>query len=151
MVSDESVSNELDCKIIVDGVDSVTELAVWIAEAIGGQAATDSIEAPGLEIIVDENDDANVRDKSNVEEGFLFFSHIVEIYFAPSWGREHRVHEVSRVLEYLWARDVPAVAACSYEDELPRSGGIGAPFHRTRLRICSSMEGRQAGDMSVSQ
>jgi hypothetical protein len=123
-VPDDDVDlSELDCKIFVDGVPNTTELIKWIAEAVDGSTTDDGARAPRLEMIAADNDGADPRAKLERKRGFLFFDHFVEIYFAPSVGLDRRVTEVSKVLEHLWGLGRPAVAACDYEDQLPRRAG----------------------------
>jgi hypothetical protein len=128
MVSDVMDFMDFDCTIFVDGASSKAELFGWLAEAIVGQASERRVVAPGVGILARHNDEDNVRDKSDPHDGFLFFSHIVEVHFDSSITRDRRVREVSKMLEYLWSHNVPAVAACDYEDELPRAGGMGTSF-----------------------
>jgi len=116
--------SELDCKIFVDGAPDVSELNVWLADLVGGEITDGSVQADGIEMIVAENDEADERAKTEPRRGFLFFDHLVEVYFAASAAHDRRVLEVSRSLEYLWGRGLPAVAACDYEDELPRGAGV---------------------------
>src|SRR5262245_4553276 len=113
----------MDCKVFVDGAPNTAALITWIAEAADGSPTDDGVQAPGLEMIAEDNDDAGPRAKLERDPGFLFFDHFVEIYFAPSVGFDRRVTEVSKVLEYLWGLSRPAVAACDYEDQLPRLAG----------------------------
>jgi hypothetical protein len=124
---DEVDLSMLDCKIYVDGAPSTTGLIRWIANAVGGTPTDDSARAPGLEMIVEENDEADSRAKMDKKRGFLFFDHFVEVYFAPVADLDHRVAEVSKVLDHLWGLGRPAVAACDYEDKLPRRAGTADP------------------------
>jgi hypothetical protein len=111
--------DEVDCAIYVDapGVEPLMELLV---ELTGGRRDRGwTVEAPGLALYVDRNDEADAALRSTPVEGFLYFAFELEVY----------AHErpatalVTRLLEELWARGWPAVAACEYEDELPDRGG----------------------------
>ncbi|GIM95734.1 hypothetical protein [Paractinoplanes toevensis] len=121
---DEVDLSELDCKVFVDGAAGRHELSGWIAGAVGGEVSEDGVVADGLEILVDDNDDAGGGDKTVRRGGFLFFDNVAEIYFAPGVDLDRRVGFVSAVLEDLWRRGLPAVAACDYEDRLLREGGV---------------------------
>jgi hypothetical protein len=114
LTSDEVDLSELDCKIFVDGMPGVGELVGLLAEQISGETASDSVSAPGVEMIVLTNDEAGEEPKTDPRRGFLFYDHFVEVYFASCAGHDRRVATVCHVLERLRA----AVAACDYEDEL---------------------------------
>ena len=124
MTEEQVDLTKLDCKIFVDGVRDASELSGWLALAITGDRTEDGVQAPLVEMLVEDNKDADAIAKQTLPSGFLFFDHFVEVYFAPRADHDHRVREVSRVLEDLWGRDLAAVAACDYEDELPRQGGV---------------------------
>lgn len=123
MTEDEVDLSELDCKLFVDGAPDSRELSAWIAEIVNGKISEDGVVAAGVEMFVDDNDDAGLEDKAVRKRGFLFFDNVVEFYFAPRVDLNERVALVSAVLNDLWRRGLPAVAACDYEDRLPLGGG----------------------------
>jgi hypothetical protein len=111
--------DEVDCAIYVEAPDR-RALVALVAELSGGRALDDArVTAPGLYLYVDRNDEADAALRTTPDEGFLYFAFELEVY----------AHErpatalVTRLLEELWARGWPAVAACEYEDELPDRGG----------------------------
>lgn len=111
--------DEVDCAIYVDapGLEPLMELLV---ELTGGRRERDwTVDAPGLHLYVDRNDEADDTLKTVPGDGFLHFAFEVEVYA----GERPAIALVSRMLEALWARGWPAVAACDYEDELPDRGG----------------------------
>jgi hypothetical protein len=115
-------SDELDCAIYVDAPDP-PELFELLLGATGGARDGSTIEAPGAELYVDDNDEADAGRRSEFPDGFLFFSNRVEVYPETPTA----VALVTALLEALWARGWPAVAACDYEDELPYGGGYKSP------------------------
>jgi hypothetical protein len=123
-VSDDDVDfDNLDCRLFVDGAADRAELTGWIAAAVGGDVTEDGVAAGGLEIFVDDNEDAGAEVKTSRDDGFLYFDHTAEVYFARAADQERRIRVVTDVLESLWDSDLPAVAACDYEDSLPRGAG----------------------------
>lgn len=71
------------------------------------------------ELIVDSNDAARRGDPTHPKRGFLFYDHIVEVYFTPSSPHARRVAVVTGFLLAMRERGLKAVPACDYEDELP--------------------------------
>lgn len=125
MADDDVDLSELDCQLFIDGAPGVEELVESLADVTGGRPGGRTVEAPGLDLFVDENDDADPSAKSDRRRGFLYFDHLAEVYFAaPSVDHDARVREVAGLLEGLWTQRLAAVAACDYEDELPKRGGI---------------------------
>jgi hypothetical protein len=111
--------NDLDCTIYVDAP-SGEEIVELLVELTGGRADRfGTVEAPGVALDVDGNDEADAGRRSEFPDGFLFFSNRVELYSETPPA----VALVTELLEALWARGWPAVAACDYEDELPHGGG----------------------------
>ncbi len=56
-------------------------------------------------------------------DGFLCYRHIIDVDPLGEISREDYVVAVGKLLEQLWAANFGAVAACDFEEELPRSGG----------------------------
>lgn len=112
----------LYCAIYVDapGRPALVEL---LSEVTGGRYEHWTIEAPGIDLHVDGNDEADAERSTAFPDGFLFFTHKVE----ADVDAGSAVAVVTRMLEALWARGWPAVAACEFEDELPCGGGYKSP------------------------
>ena len=115
-------SEELDCAIYVEapGRDALLALAL---ELTGGRLEGATIEAADVELHIDDNDEADRSRAGETPDGFLWFSNRVEVFTdePPATG------PVTRLLERFWSCGWPAVAACDYEDELPRRGGYKSP------------------------
>jgi hypothetical protein len=102
--------DELDCAIYVDAP-SEDVLTPLLPD-----------DPPGAELYVDASDEADPAQRTAFPDGFLAFSHRVEVFAdAPP-----AVDLVTGMLERLWAAGLPAVAACDYEDRLPHGGGYGS-------------------------
>ncbi len=71
-----------------------------------------------FEVYIDENEEADVVRTSEFPDGFLYFSHFMELYFECD-----KVNVTNRILDIMWSSDIPAVAACDYEMELHKCGG----------------------------
>jgi hypothetical protein len=73
---------------------------------------------------VDRNEDFDDRRRQEPEDGFLFFRYRLEVSAEHGQARATQILLVTQLLEDFWASGMRAVAACDYEDELPRKGGI---------------------------
>jgi hypothetical protein len=121
-------NDQLDCAIYLQPspkveIDSVAALT---AEALGAQVEKGPRRAtiifPRGEIEFRNNDGFNLNRAVHFPDGFLSFPLIVEIF--ARWTDENERNEtVGRLLERFWSNGWPAVAACDYEDQLPRRGG----------------------------
>jgi hypothetical protein len=58
-------------------------------------------------------------------DGFLHFQQRIEIFpdESKSVSLENQIELVSMILKILWSQDIPAIAACDYEENLPNNGG----------------------------
>jgi hypothetical protein len=109
----------LDCALHVDGAPDTETLSDWVREALELQEGEMWLVGDGMALGVEDNDEAGEGDTSDPDDGFLFFDHIVEVYFAPSVAHERRVETVATLMTSLRAHDLRVVAAAAYEDELP--------------------------------
>jgi len=120
------------CGIYVAGVADTGALAALIEAAVDGRldgfsaipnGTRSVISKDGIEIDVGTNStnprfEAVPPDPSN----WLFWPYIIDLDVD-----EHRgVPLVRSILRQLWSNGVLAVAACDFEDQLPRSGGYDA-------------------------
>jgi hypothetical protein len=126
-VTDEAVDlDDLSARIFVDGVER-DELVGALAVLVEGDVDGRWIEGDGVTLVVEDNDEADPVRRTDRETGFLFFAVSVEVYFSPSWTEQQRARLVGRLLEHLWSRGMPALAAADYERALPHGGGLGEP------------------------
>lgn len=114
--------NELECKIYVDANCAKGELATRIAELFSAHAEGTTIEMQCGEVDVQRNDEFDETARLEFPDGFLSFGLLVELY-TDDPATPRCADAAARILEYLWAQDFPAVAACDYEDQLPNGGG----------------------------
>lgn len=111
--------DEPDCMIRVDAGARDELLALLLAALPGARQERNTIEAPGVELYVDDNDETDATRRAEFPDGFLYFSHVVEVYADATPA----IALTRKLLERLWAAGRPAVASCDYEDELPHRGG----------------------------
>lgn len=116
--------DELYCTIFVDTLVTQQELVRRIAEVVDGHVRMRTIYAPSVFICVHRNEDFDDRRRREPDDGFLFFRFYLEVDAEHGQVRAAQIRLVAQLLEYFWASGMRAVAACDYEDELPRKGGI---------------------------
>lgn len=74
-----------------------------------------------IEIDVVKNSNFNKSKAKEFPDGFLYFPLLIEYY-----SNEIKMSDINNtkiILNELWKNSIPAVASCSYEDELPEKGG----------------------------
>jgi hypothetical protein len=121
------------CILFVESGLLDNDVAACIAALTEGTHNQDHVECSWADIHVEANDDYDDRKKNKRGDGFLYFGLRVYIEVNPGVERQTLVDGVARILEHLWAQGSRAVAACDFEDELPRNGGFkdGKEFGRT--------------------
>lgn len=122
MTSEVDIEN-VDSIIYVHGPITQLDLVNSIAAAVEGEVDGDWVEAEGKTFVVDLNSDADAARASHRPEGFLYFDYRVEVYFVPALDIAQRISTVARLLETFWDTKWPAVAANTYEHQLPHKGG----------------------------
>lgn len=119
--------NELDCNIFVETEQSPEWLAALLASSFSESLADGpigwTVRTHIGEIEVRRNKEADKDRARSRADGFLYFDYTLELYPFSHTTHADRVLLVASILNLLWAQDLPAVAACDYEDELPYSGG----------------------------
>jgi hypothetical protein len=119
----------LYCKIFVDSSLDGDGLVRWISGTLGGVVERRTVSTASVEIYVDENDEYEPRDTHGRDQ-FLYFRYALDVEAVVGAQRPAVIAIVSQLLHSLWASNMPAVAACDYEDELPRRGGYERPDDR---------------------
>jgi hypothetical protein len=112
--------DDLDCALYVDGAPDAATLAAWVLETLALQRGEHWLLGDGMALDAEDNDDARAGDRDDPQDGFLFYDHVVEVYFAPSVGHDRRVQTVATLMREFWSRGLRVTAATGYEDELPR-------------------------------
>jgi hypothetical protein len=122
--------DNLDCKIYVEAEqtldDSAALLRTWLAEATVNGPVMRTIPTRYGEIEVRKNKEADKLRAAEFPDGFVFFRYVLEFYPFPATRHEDRVALVTKLVNRLWSRGLPAVAACDYENELPCGGGYNS-------------------------
>lgn len=119
---------ELYCKIYIDCEFTREQLIQTIAELVNGSVNHWDIQASDCEIYVSKNKDFNEIQRHDYPDGFLFYHYFLDIDVIESKAIEKLDHSlykntIAKLLENLWNRNYLAIAACDFEDELPRKGG----------------------------
>lgn len=121
-------TDKLDCAIYLQppaevGLDGV---ASTVAQMLGARAqkgpSAVTVILPHGEIDVRANGNFNPNRVTEFPDGFLNFRFVLE-FFKTQPGSEHQLANVAGILGQFWSLGWPAVAACDYEDQLPRRGG----------------------------
>jgi hypothetical protein len=117
----------LFCEIFVDGPASCAVLLELVANRLTGRVDGSSVLADLATIDIRRNGHADESRKADPRDGFIHFSYLLEIDAEPGAIRASYVAMIGTLLEELWQRGDRAVAACDFEDELPRKGGYPRP------------------------
>lgn len=114
---------DLYCAIYVHAPVTREQLVAVVLQIPGAEKVGRSIlRLLKAEIEVRPNEDASDGLRGNLENGFLFYPYLLEVDALPEQTIEEQIALVSALLELLWAQQFNAVAACDFEDRLPRSG-----------------------------
>lgn len=106
-----------DCKVFVDAEISENELVSLTAPVIF--APDDGI---SLRVEVVRNEDYDSNRRRQFPDGFVYFRYTLDLFMSGATvARQAAV--VTRLLKRLWEWGFPAVAACAYEERLPKRGG----------------------------
>jgi len=117
------------CSLYVDANIEESVLAREIGEFFGVESEGDYVTTPQGNIAVVKNDEFDAKQRKDEKNGFLFYRMLLEIEPKVEMGKINAVTLVSRLLNHLWERNFPAVAACHYEDELPNKGKLISENH----------------------
>ncbi len=120
--------DKLDCAIYLQPPSDVglDRVASTVAETLGARTQ----KGLGDVTVILSHGQIDVRtnaefDPGRVKEfpdGFLNFRFMLEFFAAPPRS-EDQLTNVGGLLSRFWSLGWPAVAACDYEDQLPRRGG----------------------------
>jgi hypothetical protein len=114
------------CKIFVDTKLESDQLVSLLAGIGGGSIDSRTVTCADYELDVMRNEEFDAA-KSEGSDGFLFYRYYLDILSTTESAREPYIQNVARLLEGLWRSGCRAVAACNFESELPRCGGIRNP------------------------
>jgi hypothetical protein len=113
------------CRIHVDSTDFRTLfLLSSLADYSKAPFIDNCLEWNEITIWIRTNDEYEKRKKLEFPGGFLYFKYMMEFEY-PLDSHKYVLGSISKLLNELWVLGVPAVASCSFENELPNSGGYG--------------------------
>lgn len=115
--------NELYCKIYVDADIGFREMVDEIKRAMNAQ--TDkwgAIYALLAAITVRRNEDFDEIHRDD-PDGFVCYRYYLDVSAVTGQTPVGQIAVVSRLLQYLWVLGYRAVAACDFEEQLPKRGG----------------------------
>ena len=113
----------LYCKIYLNCDVSRDELIQSIATIVNGKINVSSILTPDCEIDVRKNEDFDENQCYEYPDGFLYYPYYLDIEPTEEIASIFYKQTITRLLEAFWAEKSQAVAACDFEEELPRKGG----------------------------
>jgi hypothetical protein len=112
------------CKIYVSGPSVIDELRGNVFEFLKLTKVSGSFgESDSFALSIAKNDEFDKKLQTEFPDGFLYFKFIFEFDFKNKELKEFQVDIVSKTLEWLWGKNMAAVAACDYEEKLPENGG----------------------------
>ncbi|MDQ0917060.1 1,4-dihydroxy-6-naphthoate synthase [Paenibacillus sp. V4I5] len=76
-----------------------------------------------LDLSLIKNDDFDAIKRLDFPDGFLFSRYYLEVEPNEKFNPHSYVASISLLLECLWTKGFKAVAACDFEELLPRKGG----------------------------
>lgn len=118
-----SCEGALDCSIFVDFSGTREDFLQLLLTITGGHRDSSLVLGSVADLSTVSNDESDSSRIDDPVEGFLFYRYKVEIEPLRGAGRSEYIIFISHLLEALWTAGCRAVAACDFEDELPRSGG----------------------------
>lgn len=118
-------NEDLYCNLFIDFEGDLKEADNLIAKLTNGslKSSVRVIETTFAEMDVRRNDGyktpKELRSKDPGDD-FLFWKYHIDIEPKEGATRQAYISMISRLLLDLWAQGVDAVAACSFEDQLPQ-------------------------------
>ena len=115
------MDEDLYCKVYVDSSGESGDLLAFIAEVVKGNISLRTVANDLFEVAVFRNEDYE-KDKATDVGGFVFFPYYLEIepIHETNISSEEYKSLIGHLLEALWEAGADAVAACDFEDELPK-------------------------------
>jgi hypothetical protein len=114
---------KLYCQIYIDTGWPRATLIERLSSMTAGMAELRTVTSSLLEIDVVDNEDFETG-KSNAAGSFLHYRFYLDIEPRDDVDEDGYVKAVGEILEGLWGDGLAAVAACDFEQRLPRGGGI---------------------------
>ncbi|MDQ1236825.1 hypothetical protein QE450_004323 [Paenibacillus sp. SORGH_AS306] len=115
------VKPNLFCKVFIDTEIHQDELLHLINSEISGEVNKLEITNSTLIIEIRKNVEFDSVRSENLSDGFLFYKYYLEIEpFSEVVERDY-IKAVADLLKKLWESNIGTVAACDFEDLLPRN------------------------------
>lgn len=113
----------LYCKLFIDTDLSENSILVLVASILSGSINRWSVVTELSEIYVNKNDYFDMERRSEKQEGFLYSRYYLDIEPKENADEDNYINSISNLLQGLWTSGLKAVAACDFEEELPKKGG----------------------------
>ncbi len=115
------MKDHLFCKIFVESVLTGKDLTHVISNIVNGTIELEHyITSAEMEIDVLENDEYDEILSKDSNKGFLYYRYYLEIETTDDVAKSNYIFKISNLLENLWHQGNKAVAACDFEEELPK-------------------------------
>ena len=118
------MDESLYCKLFVDSSLDIDELAGLLSKLVKG--SVDSFHKIRTELLTLDCMVSHSRDEllSRVsEDGFIFYKFYLDIEPVIGVPRDEYISQIGSLIGLLRARDIKAVPACDFEDELRELSG----------------------------
>ncbi len=112
---------DLFCRINVQSELPFREFVAFIARCAGGSGRMNAVTSKSLDISVFENDDFDADKSRAGKDRWLHFRYTLEVDPLAGVPPSDYVAAVGALLEAHWSACSEAVAACDFEDRLPRN------------------------------
>lgn len=131
-VDDEVIllEEELDLftKIFLDSDDEKTFVIERVRSILEGNVNGSNIVTKQADIYVFSNGDFSEHKSNGENADFLYYKYYLEIEPTEQASKDKYVLEISHLLIELWNVGFKAVAACDFEEWLPRKGGYNIDY-----------------------
>jgi hypothetical protein len=112
---------DLFCRINIQADMSHQEFVGFIARCVGGPGDMNSVRSRTLDISVDDNDSFDAEKSHIGKDRWLYFRYTLEIDPVEGVAPKDYIASIASLLRALWSSGMDAVAACDFEDSLPRN------------------------------
>ena len=99
-------------------------IAAAIKRHVGAHVVDGALVTDAMELDVRANEDADNERYAATWQDFVFAPYYLDIESKLGVPTAAYVLGVSRLLEALWSEGWDAIAACDFEEQLPRKGGL---------------------------
>ena len=111
----------MDCKIYLHSELDKKALESKLLYWLDAKLDTFTIVTNNYEVSLCKNDEFTVLKAKDYPDGFLYFRYFLEIESITD--DDEFKSAMTKLLSFLWEKNIPAIAACDFEDELPEKGG----------------------------